>query len=288
MIDKKKLRSRLNKLYNDYNKKKFVEPDPLQFLYAFRDVRDREVVGLVASSLAFGNVKQINRSISKVLEVLTDGGSSKPATVVASWSKDKLKRRLKGFRHRWVNADDVAGLLHRIGIVFSRYGSVEACFRYYMQKDSGQIKAGIDGLVGEIRGDRRGGSYGVLIKQGERGFCGSLLPKPYRSSAYKRINLFLRWMVRKDDVDPGGWKAVRPAELLCPVDTHIRKLAEELEFTSRRVVNFGMVQEITDAFREVSPEDPVKYDFALTRFGIRDDLAFEQLVKRLKGRGVFA
>ncbi len=268
--DISRLKARLNSLYSKYNRRELVRPDPLQFLYEFKSVRDREVVGIVASSLAFGNVNQINRSISVVLKVLTDGGNSRPSEVVTSWSAARLHGKLKNFRHRWVTGRDMAGLLHGVGGVISKYGSVEKCFKHYMSKDGGRLKAGIDGFIGEVRG--KGGNGG-----------GRLLPRVGSTSACKRMNLFLRWMVRRDDVDPGGWKAIGPEKLLYPVDTHIRRVAEELGLTSRKVVSYRMAIEITDAFREISPNDPVKYDFTLTRFGIKDELTFEKIMRELKG-----
>ena len=100
------------------------------------------------------------------------------------------------------------------------------------------------------------------------GYRQCLLPSPESGSACKRLNLFLRWMVRSDAVDPGGWSGVSPAMLIVPLDTHMHRIAAKLGLTKRRAADFRAAREVTGAFRTIAPEDPVKYDFALTRLGI--------------------
>ncbi|MCK4719805.1 DUF2400 family protein, partial [bacterium] len=99
-----------------------------------------------------------------------------------------------------------------------------------------------------------------------------LLPDPGKGSACKRMNLYLRWMVREDDVDPGGWGKVSRSRLLVPLDIHMFRICSMLNLTCRKQANLLTVMEITNAFREINPDDPVKYDFAITRLGIRDEL----------------
>jgi uncharacterized protein (TIGR02757 family) len=100
----------------------------------------------------------------------------------------------------------------------------------------------------------------------------SLLPSPIKGSACKRINLFLRWMIREDRVDPGGWKGVPPSKLIIPLDTHMHKICLEANITNRKQADMRTALEITRVFREIAPEDPTRYDFALTRLGIRKEL----------------
>jgi uncharacterized protein (TIGR02757 family) len=102
--------------------------------------------------------------------------------------------------------------------------------------------------------------------------CDFLIPTPDRGSACKRLNLFLRWMVRRDDVDPGGWDGVPPSKLVVPLDIHMHRIALTLGLTERKQADLRTAIEITEAFRKLSPSDPVRYDFVLTRFGIRKDL----------------
>ena len=105
----------------------------------------------------------------------------------------------------------------------------------------------------------------------------SLLPDPSRGSAVKRLNLYLRWMVRKDDVDPGGWEDVPASKLIVPLDTHMYHFGQCYGFTCRKSADLKTAIEITRGFRQLNPEDPVKYDFAITRFGIRNELCWDDL-----------
>lgn len=100
----------------------------------------------------------------------------------------------------------------------------------------------------------------------------SLLPAPAKGSACKRLNLYLRWMVRKDNVDPGGWDGIPASRLVVPLDVHMHRISSSLGLTARKAADIKTAIEITRAFRKISPEDPVRYDFCLTRLGIRDDL----------------
>lgn len=106
-----------------------------------------------------------------------------------------------------------------------------------------------------------------MEKQGSS--SGHLLSRPSRGSACKRLHLFMRWMVRHDEVDPGGWVMISPSELIVPVDVHMHRVGIKLGFTKRKAADAKTAEEITNGFKTVSSDDPVKYDFALTRFGIR-------------------
>ena len=266
----KQLRARLDELYEEYNRQEYIEPDPLQFLYEYdgkKDARNREIAGIIASSLAFGSVGQIVKSLEKVLVALTDNRKVELRMAVMM-DRGELKRRLRGIKHRWIDGDNIAALIAGVAQAIRRYGSLERCFAEYFKPESGSIRDAIDGFVSELR-----------VLSGNT--CGRLLPATGTKSACKRINLFLRWMVRKDSVDPGGWVVLSPEDLIYPVDVHIGRLGLELGFSYRKTVNFNTAEEITSGFREISPHDPVKYDFALTRFGIRDELSFNKLLKRL-------
>jgi len=266
------LRKRLDELYEEYNRREYIEPDPLQFLYMYEGngskvKQNREIAGIIASSLAFGFVGQIIKNIERVLNALTENGRLELYEAVVM-EHGNLKNKLRGIKHRWVSGEEVASLIAGVAKAIERYGSLEECFARHMDSGEGSIRRAIDGFVPELR---------ELSGNG----CGKLLPVTGAKSACKRINLFLRWMVRKDAVDPGGWTALSARDLVYPLDVHIRRLGIELGFSSRKTPDFSSVEEITDGFREISPDDPVKYDFAITRFGIRDELSFNKLLKRL-------
>lgn len=246
------LKRRLEELYEKYNRRRWVHPDPLEFLYQYEDPKDREVVGLIASSLAYGRVGQIKRSISSVLERMPS-----PQRFLEKASRRDLVRVLEGFKHRFTTAKELELLLFGVKKALRRYGSLEACFLSGMNGED--ILPGLAYFVERIFPETAGASF-------------SLLPHPGRGSACKRLNLYLRWMVRKDGVDPGGWNGVGPSRLIVPLDTHMHRIGRLLGLTDRKQANLRTALEITEAFRMIAPEDPVRYDFCLTRLGIRTDI----------------
>jgi len=255
----------LDGLYDKYNRREFVHPDPLEFLYNYRNLRDREVVGLIASSLAYGRVKQILRSISFVLDRL---GPS-PAKFLALSSREELLRIFEDFVHRFTTGQHLAAMLIGASRVISLYGSLHACFAAGVRQADETVIPALADFVKEL-----------LCGDYSRDKC--LLPAPDRGSACKRLHLFLRWMVRKDAVDPGGWDGIPPSKLIVPLDTHMHKIGLALRATRRKQADIRTALEITAAFREVAPDDPVRYDFALTRLGIRDDADLAAFLKEYR------
>jgi uncharacterized protein (TIGR02757 family) len=260
----RKLARALEDLYSRYNWKRYVNPDPLYFLYDYDDVRDREIVGLIASSLAFGTVGQIMKSIEKVLAPMGES----PLDFVMNTRPAVLRRVLEGFRHRWADASDMEFLLGGVASAIERHGSLEDCFLAGFSYDDDDIVPAMTRFSSELV---CGGS--------EAGTC--LMPDPCRKSACKRLNLLLRWMVRKDRVDPGGWDRIPASKLVVPLDVHMFRFAALLGFTERKRADLSAAREITAAFRKIFPEDPVKYDFALTRLGIRRDEDRRDLMEKL-------
>lgn len=244
-------------LYDTYNRREYVHPDPLEFLYDYPDLRDREVVGLVAACLAYGNVHQILKTVSQVLHRI-----GKPSSFVMRSSPDSMRSELKSFRYRFTTGEELALLLIGIKGVIEKYGSLNDCFHEGLIDDHETVLPALHHFVKELT------SCG-------QGRPPTLLPLPERGSACKRLNLFLRWMVRRDRVDPGGWEDIPLSKLVIPLDVHIMRICSKLGFTQRKQADVMTALEITNAFRAVEPADPVKYDFALSRLGIRDDLSPE-------------
>ena len=245
----------LDDLYRDINRRRYVHPDPLEFLYPCKNPADREIVAMLASSMAYGRVAQILKSVSDVLGRVGE----RPAEYLAENSPAKIRRTMRGFKHRFNTGDHVAAMLTGIRNVIKKHGSLGACFARGVSDGDSTILEALIAFVGEIT-DAAGAD------------CGYLLPDPARGSACKRLCLMLRWMVRKDRVDPGGWDAIPASKLLIPLDTHMHKIATGLGATRRKAADMRTVVEVTEAFRKVAPKDPVRYDFALTRLGIRDDM----------------
>jgi len=248
------LRCRLDDLYARYNRPELVHPDPLEFLYRYRRAADREIAGLVASSLAYGRVAQILKSVACVLERMHE-----PAEFLKNSSESELLNTFRDFCHRFTSGSDLAVLLAGAGRAIERYGSLEACFCSGLNPDHETVTRALSRFSKKICLEYGAGpSY--------------LLPDPDRGSACKRAFLFLRWMVRRDSVDPGGWSCVPVSKLVVPLDTHMFRIAGMMGFTARKQADLRAALEITRHFRNVNPADPVKYDFVLTRFGIRNDM----------------
>ncbi len=260
-VDKKikMQKAKLDSIYNKYNRRCFVHPDPIEFLYSYKDIRDREIVGLIASALAYGRVKQILKSVRSVLETM---GNS-PYRFLKKNDKKKLIRQFKHFRHRFADGKNMVALLYGTRKVIDRFGSLENCFAKGLLNNHENIFLAMSFFSHELTAAHSD--------------PGHLIPDPDKGSACKRMNLFLRWMVRKDRVDPGGWKGISKSKLVVPIDTHIHKIGTMFGFTSRKQANKNTALEITKGFKNISPKDPVKYDFALSRFGIRDDMDLNRL-----------
>ena len=196
-------RRSLEDLYAAYNRREFVHPDPLEFVYDYKKPRDREIVALIASSLAYGRVRQILKSVSVVLAKI---GS--PSTFLHRATAESIHREFAEFRHRFTTGAEMAALLVGMKDVVERYGSLKDCFLNGVNETDDSVLPALSRFVDE------------LAPAGDAG-KNSLLPWPERGSSCKRLNLFLRWMVRRDDVDPGGWDEVGTNRLVVPLDTHM-------------------------------------------------------------------
>ncbi len=245
-------------LYESFNRREFLHPDPLEFVHQYSEERDQEVVGLIASSLAYGRVAQILKSVSYVLEPL----GATPSAFLREAAPSELVRSLKDFRHRFTTGAEMSGLLIGIGRTLRDHGSLESCFIDGMKNSDATVIPALGRFIA-----------GLSESCGEH--PGSLLALPERGSACKRLHLYLRWMVRRDEVDLGPWTRVSPAKLVVPVDTHMHRISRIFGLTQRKQADIRTALEITAGFRRFAPDDPVKYDFAITRVGINPDAVFE-------------
>jgi uncharacterized protein (TIGR02757 family) len=259
------MKEKLEGLYSLYNHRKYVHPDPLEFLYDYPDPMDRELVGLIASSLAYGRVAQILKSVSIVLDKM----HRSPRAFLTGTSEKKLMSAFSGFKHRFTTGEEIASMLLKAGRLIEQYGSLYECFMAGFNKGDETIVPALSVFVKRFKVDNHDSKS-------------SLMPDPDRGSACKRLNLFLRWMVREDDVDPGGWKGIPPSKLVIPLDTHMYRICGSLDMTCRKQADMKTAMEITDYFRKISPEDPVRYDFSITRLGIRNDAEPELFFAGLK------
>jgi uncharacterized protein (TIGR02757 family) len=256
-------RELLEKVYNNYNKREYVHPDPLEFLYKYDDPREREIVALLASSLAYGRVTQILKSVRIVLDIMGDS----PSRYLAETDHDEISGILRNFKHRFTDSEEITSLLSGIKDTINDYGSLYNCFISFYNDDLNILKPLTD-----------------FVEQLKKNCCknpASLIPDPQKGSACKRLNLFLRWMIRRDDVDPGGWDAIPASALIVPLDTHMHRFSLEAGLTERKSNDIRTALEITEGFKKFCHEDPVKYDFSITRYGIRDDISWEEMRNEL-------
>ena len=242
------LRDRLERLYAVYHHPRYIDHDPLARVRSYPALADREIVGLVAAGLAYGRVASILKSIDDLLARMAPS----PSAFVAGLTPRRARQALADFRHRWTTGEEIARLLLAIRGVRAGGESLEDVLVDSMATGDQTILPALGRWVRRLRGTQ----------------ASSLLSDPADGSACKRMCLFLRWMVREDAIDPGGWDRVSPALLVVPLDVHLHRAALALGLTRRRSADLATVLEITAALRRVCPDDPARYDFALTRPGI--------------------
>jgi uncharacterized protein (TIGR02757 family) len=245
----------LEDIYASCNLDSRLRRDPLAVVKRYPDLPDRELAALICSTLAFGSVNLIIRACEAALAPL----GPKPALALSRMGKGEIEDAWSGFQYRFCFAKDMAAIMLAAKRARDEALSLEALF---LRGDPGGDDI-VDGLASFARALKRLGSEGRLsIRE-------NLLPDPARGSACKRLFLFMRWLVREDSVDPGGWKAVSSSRLVVPLDLHMSRVcSQRLGFIAGPRADLRAALRATAAFRLYAPEDPVKYDFALTRPGI--------------------
>jgi uncharacterized protein (TIGR02757 family) len=249
------------------------QADPIEFVHRYADPADRELVALVASSLAFGNVKALRAKIEDALARIG------PEVARAADDPALLTRLLRGWKHRVYKDRDLTGLLVGARRVQRAEGSLGAALARELSA-APDLRAALSAWVSAIR--REGG-----LDADGRGRGGMhILPDPAKGSAVKRLMLLLRWMARPaDGVDLGLWP-IPTSMLLVPLDTHIHKLGRNLGLTARRDVSWKTAEEITAGLRRYDPEDPVKYDFSLCHLGMLQRCPSRRDPVRCEGCGI--
>jgi uncharacterized protein (TIGR02757 family) len=260
------LRQRLDALYAQYDAR-FVDPDPLEFVRRQSSDADREVVGLVAAVLAYGNVRQIKASIAAALVVLGD----EPAETVRALEPDTAQRTLASFKHRFNDGRDVACLLFFVRQMLEQSGSIEGFFAEGLADDAIDVADAIQSFSTRAMALDVAAVYGR--KRPKPGVA-YFFSRPSSGGACKRLNLFLRWMVREDSVDVGAWKRVRPGQLIVPLDTHVIRVGQCLRLTRLKSPGWRMAADITASLRSIDPLDPIRFDFSLCHLGMMNACGF--------------
>jgi len=245
----------LDRLYASFNHPESAL-DPIQIVRRYSRADDREVVGFIAAGLAFGRVASVMASIESVCAVLGPA----PAAFVRSFDPNRDAAGLHPIVHRWTRGDDLAGLILILRDLLAADGSLERAFARDLSPQAADVQDALEGFSARARAIDLRPVYGRAKRNPGAHYFFS---RPSTGSACKRLNLFLRWMVRQDAVDPGGWTTVPARQLVVPLDTHTIRAGKCLGFTRRASPGWKMAAEITEALRAFDRDDPVKYDFAL-------------------------
>jgi len=279
------LRRLLIQLEKELHQKSYLDSDPLEFVHRYKDPWDQEAVALVSALLAYGNVKQIRRSVETLLGLIQELNSS-PKDFVRSldqpgaWKQGLVK--LTPFVHRFNRGPDLLLLLRLLGESWKRHGSLGGHFLLAHESQAKDIGPALNRLIADWRRWREELFAGVAESSFDY-----LLTAPEDGSCCKRWCMFLRWMGRKDELDPGLWREDSPlartfpidqgrrrflqaSQLVIPIDTHTGRISQYLGLTDRKSSNWLMALEVTESLRKIDPKDPTRFDFSLARLGILD------------------
>ena len=260
------LASSLERLYHDYNREDSAA-DPVQLVRPYSRPEDREIAGFCAAALAFGRVASVLASISTLFRIMGE----RPAQFVRSFDPAAPQPELRAMVHRWTRGVDLAALLWILRQMLERSGSVEAFFAEGLGPSDVDVSGALDSFSRRALAVDVRPVYGRVPKRA--GVC-YFFPRPSAGSACKRLNLFLRWMVRSDEVDLGVWRSLRPGQLIVPLDTHIIRLARCLRLTRYTSPGWKMAADITARLRALDPLDPVRFDFSICHVGMMNACGF--------------
>jgi uncharacterized protein (TIGR02757 family) len=254
------LKETLEKLYREYNFTEGLKHDPIEFPHRYTNPEDIEIAGFIASCFAYGRVEFFKPVIEKIL---SPGGKHPACFFMNFTSKDA--KYLKGISYRFNSEKDILCLLYILSHVLKRWDSLKNLFYHYYRPEHEDTGSAIDNFVNSFLEIDTSIIYGKNIKP--YGLT-QFFPSPKKGSACKRMNLFLRWMVRNKDIDFGLWDRISPSKLIIPLDTHIAKISKCLGLSRRTTLDWKTAKEITESLKKLDPEDPLKYDFALCHQGM--------------------
>lgn len=245
------LKEFLDQKSEQYNQPEFIENDPISVPHLFKKKQDIEIGGFFAATLAWGQRKTIIRKCRELMTMMDDD----PHEFIIHHSQNDLKRLLN-FKHRTFNSTDLLYFIESLRHYYIEYDSLETAFFGSPQDETVE-----HGLIN---------FHHQFFKLDHPARTRKHLPNPERKSTCKRLVMYLRWMVRNDNkgVDFGIWKKISPAQLVCPCDLHVDRVARKLKLIKRKQTDWQTALELTNNLRKLDPVDPVKYDFALFGLGI--------------------
>jgi len=250
------LRIFLNSKVDLYNQPSFIKDDPIGIPHLFTKKQDIEIAGLFAALFAWGNRTTI---INKSKELMGRMDNAPHEFILQHEEKDLKK--IIGFKHRTFNDTDLLYFIEFLKKHYSSFTSLETAFTKHLKKEDADIEQALNGFYTYFFS-----LEDVPIRTRKH------IASPEKNSSCKRLNMFLRWMVRKDKqgVDFGIWENISPAQLICPIDVHVARVAKRLSLFERKPVDWQAARELTACLRTFDPLDPVKYDFALFGLGVME------------------
>ena len=247
MLNNQEIYQLLEEKYDLFNRKKFIESDPISIPHLFTKKEDIEIAGFLSATIAWGQRKTIINNAKKLVHLM----DMEPYNFVMNHTEKDLKA-FENFKHRTFNGIDAEYFIKALQHIYTKHQSLENAFlKSNIQQGIHHFKQ----LFFEIEHPRRTTKH---------------VSDPLKNSSAKRINMFLRWMVRQDNrgVDFGIWKQLNPKDLMCPLDVHSGNVARKLGLLKRTQNDWKAVDELTINLREFDPEDPIKYDFSLFGLGV--------------------
>jgi len=261
------LRERLDTVYRTFD---HVDSalDPVHIVRRYASREDREIVGFCAAALAFGRVASVLQSVEALLRVM----GPNPAEYVRRFDPARDAAPLVPLVHRWIRGRDLVALVLVLQRMLREHGSIEGFFLAGDDPSAPDVRAALDSFSTRALATDVTAAYGR--RRPARAGVAYFFPRPSAGSACKRLNLFLRWMVRKDAIDLAVWTRVAPSRLVVPLDTHVIRLGRCLRLTGYTSPGWKMAAEITASLREMDPSDPVRFDFSLCHVGMMNACGF--------------
>jgi len=248
----------LDKVYEAYHHPRFISSDPLELVYNYENGRNREIAAFICAIFAYGQVKQIKSFLKRFLALL----GSEPYQFLLDFRPTDNIDTAKLY-YRFQTSRDILLLITTLSYILKEYGSLDEAF---IRNGEAPLKHKLSMFARFFRetGCKLAEKHGINNSK----YFNFLVTDPDDGSGCKRMNLFLRWVVRSDAVDLGLWKSLSPADLIIPLDVHIARITRALGLTKRKNSGWLMAEEISENLREICPHDPIKYDFSLSRLGI--------------------
>ena len=258
---------RLEELYEAYNRED-AAADPIQIVRRYTAPADQEVVGFCAAALAFGRVASVLNTVETLTRVL----GPEPAQYVRRFEPKAPHPELRAMVHRWTRGTDIVALLWLLRQMIDRSGSIEGFFLEGYDPAAADLGGALDSFSGRAMALDLKSVYGRRVPA--RTGVGYFFTRPSAGSGCKRLNLFLRWMVRRDEVDLGAWASIPPSKLIVPLDTHVIRLGRCLRLTRYASPGWRMAAEITASLRAIDPVDPIRFDFSICHVGMMNACGF--------------